>query len=87
MRRCCTAANSPLSLPSLFCKYVAIALSGPLAVADPAAWVSAVGRLQIIILVLVLAGLVGGGAFLASWDIPAPASTVEKVIPDDRFPR
>jgi hypothetical protein len=35
---------------------------------------------------LVLALLVGGGvAFLATWDIPAPRSKVEKVIPADRL--
>ncbi|WP_185973791.1 hypothetical protein [Ferrovibrio terrae] len=35
---------------------------------------------------LVLILLVGGGvAFLASWDIPAPRSKVEKVIPADRL--
>jgi hypothetical protein len=28
-----------------------------------------------------------GAAFLATWDIPPPSKVVEKVIPDDRFPR
>jgi len=28
----------------------------------------------------------GGAIFLAYWDIPAPTSTVEKVLPNDRFP-
>lgn len=38
------------------------------------------------ILGLVLILLVGGGvAFLATWDIPAPRSKVEKVIPADRL--
>jgi hypothetical protein len=36
------------------------------------------------LLVLVVL-LVGGGVFLAFWDIPAPSATVEKVIPDARF--
>lgn len=40
-----------------------------------------------IIVLLALLVLVGGGAFLATWNIPAPSSTVEKVLPDDRFPR
>ncbi len=31
--------------------------------------------------------LVGGIVFLATWEIPAPSGVVEKVIPDDRFPR
>jgi hypothetical protein len=25
--------------------------------------------------------------FLLTWDIPAPVADVQKVIPDDRFPR
>ncbi|MCW0232314.1 MAG: hypothetical protein OJJ21_01820 [Ferrovibrio sp.] len=38
------------------------------------------------ILGLVLVLVVGGGfAFLASWDIPAPRSKVEKIIPADRL--
>jgi len=28
----------------------------------------------------------GGAIFLAYWDIPAPSSTVEKVLPNVRFP-
>lgn len=40
-----------------------------------------------IILFLVLALVVGSGAFLATWDIPAPTAKVERVLPDDRFPR
>ena len=31
--------------------------------------------------------LVGGVVFLATWEMPAPSGVVEKVIPDDRFPR
>lgn len=31
---------------------------------------------------------VGGGLLaLASWNIPAPTGTVEKVLPDEAFPR
>jgi len=40
-----------------------------------------------VILVLVLAMIVGGGIFLATWDIPAPDMKIERVLPDDRFPR
>jgi len=40
-----------------------------------------------VILVLVLAAIVGGAVFLATWDIPAPITNVERVLPDDRFPR
>lgn len=38
----------------------------------------------LLLLVLVLGGTM---AFLATWDMPAPKATVEKVIPDERFPR
>jgi hypothetical protein len=31
--------------------------------------------------------LLGGGAFLAFWDIPAPSAKVEKILPDARFPK
>lgn len=38
------------------------------------------------VLGLILILLIGGGvAFLATWDIPAPRSKVEKVIPADRL--
>lgn len=42
---------------------------------------------SIIVLVLLLLALAGGGVFLAMWEIPAPKANVEKVIPDERFPR
>jgi hypothetical protein len=45
------------------------------------------GKIAGIVLLLVLIILVGGGIFLATSDIPAPAQKVEKVIPDDRLPR
>jgi hypothetical protein len=34
---------------------------------------------------LVLAAAVGAVVFLATWDMPAPSATTEKVIPNDRF--
>ena len=40
-----------------------------------------------IVLLLLLVIFVGGAVFLAAWDIPAPIAKIEKVIPDDRFPR
>lgn len=43
------------------------------------------GKLSRILMVLVLMVVVGGGVFLAAWDIPPPSAKVEKVIPDDRF--
>ncbi|MBP2230251.1 hypothetical protein [Azospirillum agricola] len=40
------------------------------------------------VLVILLLLVIGGGmAFLASWDMPVPSKTVEKVLPDERFPR
>ena len=40
-----------------------------------------------LVFVAVIVVIVGGVVFLASWDIPAPVAGVEKVIPDERFPR
>ncbi|MEE9544822.1 MAG: hypothetical protein V3V55_04395 [Rhodospirillales bacterium] len=40
-----------------------------------------------LVFVAVIAAIVGGAVFLDSWDIPAPVADVEKVIPDERFPR
>jgi len=40
-----------------------------------------------LVLLIAIAILVGGAAFLVTWDIPAPVAKVEKVLPDDRFPR
>ena len=45
------------------------------------------GKLVIVTLAVVLLLLLGGGVFLAVWDIPAPSSPVEKVIPDAKFPK
>jgi len=44
-------------------------------------------KLSRIVAVLAVSCLVAGGVFLMTWDIPAPSSRVEKVLPDDRFPR
>lgn len=41
---------------------------------------------RFLMLVIVVA-IVGGAAFLATWDIPPPTAHVEKTIPNDRFPR
>jgi hypothetical protein len=40
-----------------------------------------------ILIASILVVAVGGAVFLATWDIPAPNQQIEKVIPDDRFPR
>jgi len=37
------------------------------------------------VVVLLLVVVIGGAVALAMWDIPAPSTKVEKVIPDDRF--
>jgi hypothetical protein len=39
-----------------------------------------------IVFCAVIAIIVGGSAFLATWDIPARITIIEKVLPDDRFP-
>ena len=44
-------------------------------------------KLSRIIALSILVGIVGAGVFLATWQIPAPSAQVEKVIPNDRFPR
>lgn len=43
------------------------------------------GMLTRVLVVLVLAVIIGGGVFLATWDMPPPSSQVEKIIPNDRF--
>jgi len=45
------------------------------------------GRLSLFLLVVVVGALAVGGVFLMTWDIPAPTTTVEKVIPNERFER
>jgi len=44
-------------------------------------------RILLALVVLVLAGLIGGAAFLGTRDLPPPLERVEKPIPNDRFPR
>lgn len=44
-------------------------------------------RMPVILFFFVLVLVVGGVGVLATWDIPAPVSSVEKVLPDERFPR
>jgi len=43
--------------------------------------------ISIVVFSLLILALAGGGVFLATWEIPAPTAKVEKVIPDERFPR
>ncbi|MEE8275823.1 MAG: hypothetical protein V3R75_01545 [Alphaproteobacteria bacterium] len=42
--------------------------------------------IAVLVLLLVMA-ITGGVVFLAIWDIPPPQQGVEKVLPNDRFPR
>lgn len=44
-------------------------------------------RLSKLVFLVLLLAIAGGGVFLATWDIPAPMASVEKEIPNDRFPR
>jgi len=44
-------------------------------------------KLPRIVFFAVVATIVGGAVFLATWDIPAPVAEVNEVIPNDRFPR
>lgn len=42
-------------------------------------------KLMRVLLLLIVIVLVGGGIFLATWNIPAPSAPVEKVISNDRL--
>ncbi len=44
-------------------------------------------RLSKFVFLVALLAVAGAGVFLATWDIPAPVASVEKEIPNDRFPR
>ena len=44
-------------------------------------------RLWIILVAIVSLAILGGLLYLAFGDFPVPAKPVEKVIPDDRFPK
>lgn len=44
-------------------------------------------KLSRIIALSILAVIVAAGVFLATWQIPPPTAKIEKVIPNDRFPR
>ena len=44
-------------------------------------------KTSLIALVVVAGLIVSGGFFLLTWDIPPPSAPVERVLPDERFPR
>jgi hypothetical protein len=39
------------------------------------------------VLVLLAVMVLGGTVFLMTWEIPPPTARVERVLPDDQFPR
>jgi cell division septal protein FtsQ len=43
-------------------------------------------KISRLVFFLIAAVIAGGAVFLVTWDIPAPLETIEKVLPDDRFP-
>lgn len=40
-----------------------------------------------VLIVLLLVVVLGGTVFLVTWEIPPPTARVERVLPDDQFPR
>jgi hypothetical protein len=45
------------------------------------------GKLTVALVIVVVLALLGGMAFLAFWNPPPPSAPVEKVIPNERFPK
>jgi hypothetical protein len=43
------------------------------------------GKVTIALVIVIALLLLGGAAFLALWNPPAPSAPVEKVLPDARF--
>lgn len=48
---------------------------------------SAARKISLIFIIIVMLAVAGGAVFLATWDIPPPSKSVEKVIPDAKLPR
>ncbi|HJM93708.1 MAG: hypothetical protein QGG19_02635 [Alphaproteobacteria bacterium] len=44
-------------------------------------------NISLILIAFIVLLLAGGMALLAMWEIPAPSAPVQKVLPDERFPR
>jgi hypothetical protein len=44
-------------------------------------------NISLIVVAFTVLFLAGGIAFLAMWEMPAPSAPLQKVLPDDRFPR
>jgi hypothetical protein len=45
------------------------------------------GKLTVALVTVIVLALLGGMAFLALWNPPPPSAPVEKVIPNERFPK
>ena len=45
---------------------------------------STINRILLVLLVVIV---LGGTVFLVTWEIPPPTSRVERVLPDNQFPR
>ena len=43
-------------------------------------------RLSIYLIAVLVVSIAAGVVALANWDIPAPATEIEIVLPNDRFP-
>ena len=43
-------------------------------------------KLKKFLFIAIALGLVGGGLFLITWDIPAPSEKVTKTVDNNRFP-
>ena len=46
-----------------------------------------IGKLTLVLAAAAVLALIGGGLFLAYYNFPTPSTTVEKVLPDARFPK
>jgi len=44
-------------------------------------------RIVLILFLVLFLGAVGGSVYLLTADPPAPVKPIEKVLPNDRFPR
>jgi len=47
---------------------------------------SPMSRLSIYVIAVLVVSIAAGVVALATWDIPAPATAIEIVLPNDRFP-